>query len=170
MRYLIYTVVVTVVMWTTATAQFPDNVKQLDIEMNKTKVLSGSLSEGQFVDLSFGHRSSVNCFTESQKQFFSGHHVFYTFEVPAGTKVLVQLNTRGDASLYGYMIPTNKYDLPPNLFKVSDTGCGASFKGEGELDQVMLKAGKDAMNVVIGVAGIEEADVGAYNLKITTRE
>lgn len=153
----------------TTQAQFPDHVKVLDVKLNESKVVTGSLSEGRYVDLRFGMRASVKCFTEDQKKYFNGHHRLYAFEVPADTKVLVELNTKGNQSLYGYMIDAGRYDVPPYLENVSSSGCMASFKEMGELDRVMLKAGGTAMNVVIGVVGVDEANEGAFTLKITAK-
>ena len=170
MKNLIHTLILLVAMTTSSMAQFEDHVKQLDVTVGSSKSLSGSLSEGRYIDLRFGMRSSVGCFTELEKKYFNGHHVLYTFKVPAHTKVLVELNTRGDMSIYGYMIPANRYDVPPTLQNISNSGCSASHNPMGELDRVMLKAGDETMNVVIGVTGIEESDTGAFNLKVTTRK
>jgi hypothetical protein len=150
-------------------AQFPAHVKVLDVKLNETKTITGSLSEGRYVDLRFGMRASVGCFTEDQKIYFNGHHCLYAFKVPANTKVLVELHTKGDESLYGYLIDAKRYDVPPYLENVGKTGCSSSFKEEGEMDRVMLKAGDTEMNVVIGVAGVNEANNGAFALKITAK-
>lgn len=154
----------------TSQAQFAKHVKVIEATLNGTKTLNGSLSEGRYIDLRFGMRGSVGCFTEAQKKYFNGHHVLYAFEVPANTKVLVELNTRSDMSLYGYMLSSDRYDIPPYLENVSKSGCSASMNAMGQLDRIMLKAGATATNVIIGVTGIDEAEAGAFTLKVTTRE
>lgn len=154
----------------TVNAQFPSHVKVLTVKLNEPKVETGSLSEGRYVDLRFGMRASVKCFTEDQKKYFNGHHRLYAFEVPANTKVLVELNTKGDQSLYAYMIDSKRYDVPPYLENVSNSGCASSFKEMGEIDRVMLKSGDTPMNVVVGVVGIDEANEGAFTIKITTKQ
>ena len=152
-----------------AKAQFPENVIVLDVDLNKTKVINGSLSEGQYVDMRFGLRPAIHCYTAPQKMYFSGHHVLYAIKVPANTKVLVELNTRGNMSLYAYMISADRYDVPPYVEVVSKSGCSSSMKPMGELDRVMMKAGTVSTHVIVGVSGIEEANSGAFNLKITTK-
>ena len=169
MKILICTLLLITAAWTTATAQFAEEVQILKVELGSTKTLTGSLSEGKAIDASFGYQTGVQCYTEAEKEYFSGNHRLYSFKVPANTKVLVELNTRGNMSLYGYMIPADSYDIPPQLKAVDKSGCSSSFKEMGQLDRVMLKAGSGAVNVVVGVAGIEGADKGAFNLKITTR-
>lgn len=170
MKKLFYTLIAVVGLLTTSQAQFAEHVKVLDVKVNNSKVLAGSLSEGRYIDLRFGLRGSVKCFTEVQKKYFNGHHVLYAFEVPANTKVLVELTTKSNMSLYGYMIDKSRYDIPPYLENVSKAGCSSSANPMGELDRIMLKAGSSPTHVVIGVTGIEEADQGAFNLKIVTRE
>lgn len=166
----LHTLLVAMLLFSTATfAQFPDHVKVLTVKLNETKTLSGSLSEGRFVDMRFGMRGSVGCFTEAQKMYFDGHHVFYAFKVPANTKVLAELVTKGNMSLYGYMISSSRYDIPPYLENVSKAGCASSFKEMGELDRVMLKAGDEETHVIIAVTGVEEAKEGAFTLKITAK-
>ena len=152
-----------------AEAQFPKNVVVLDVELNKTKIINGSLSEGQNVDMRFGLRTAIHCYTAQQKKYFNGHHVLYAFKVPANTKVLVELITRGNMSLYGYMISADLYDVPPEVEIVSKSGCFSSMNPTGELDRIMMKAGTVPTHVIVGVSGIEEANSGAFNLKITTK-
>ena len=84
--------------------------------------------------------------------------------------MLVEVITRGDMSIYGYMIDSKKYDVPPYLEHVSKSGCASSFKPFGELDRIMIKSGSIPMNVVVGVTGIDEANTGAFDLRITTRK
>ncbi|BDS14400.1 hypothetical protein [Aureispira anguillae] len=170
MKSLIVTLLLIVSSWGVATAQFPEHVKVLNVELNKTQTIKGNLSEGRFVDLRFGMRGSVNCFTEGQKKYFNGHHRLYAFKVPANTKVLVELTTNNNMSLYGYMIDAKRFDVPPYLENVSKAGCSSSAKPQGELERIMLKAGTTATHVVVAVTGIEENSTGDFTLKVTTRQ
>jgi hypothetical protein len=159
-----------VLVWSgSAYAQFPDHVKVLDVNVNGSTSVKGDLSEGRFVDLRFGMRGSVGCFTEADKINYNGHHRFYAFEVPANTKVLVEMNTPSDMSLYGYMITTDRYDIPPYLENVSKAGCSASAQPMGNKERIMMKAGATKMYVVVAVVGTQSNNSGAYDLKITTR-
>lgn len=150
-------------------AQFAKHVQVLQVGVNTSKMLSGSLSEGRYVDMRFGLRPALHCFTAVQKNYFSGHHVLYAVKVPANTKVLVELNTRSDMSLYGYMIDASKYDIPPYVEVVSKMGCTSSMLPVGQADRIMMKAGTVDTHVIFAACGIEEANKGAYTLKITTR-
>ncbi|MGH1339196.1 MAG: hypothetical protein ACRBFS_23970 [Aureispira sp.] len=167
----ILAICVLVLAWcSTASAQFPKQVKVLDVKINSTTSVKGDLSEGQFVDLRFGMRGSVGCFTEAEKTRYDGKHRFYAFKVPANAKVLVEMNTGSDMSLYGYMITTDRFDIPPYLENVSKSGCTASAQPMGSLERIMLKAGSSPMHVVVAVTGVESNESGEFNLKVTTRQ
>jgi hypothetical protein len=170
MKSFIATLLLMAAFVATANSQFPDHVEVLKVELNKTKTVKGDLAEGQFVDLRFGLRGSVNCFTEGEKRYFSGHHRLYAFEVPANTKVLVEVTTNNDMSLYGYMIDAKRYDIPPYLENVSKSGCTSSAKPMGELERIMMKAGSTKTHVVVAVTGLDENNTGEFTLKVTARQ
>jgi hypothetical protein len=173
MNYLIstlYSIVLLFALGTSATAQFPSHINKVDVKTGQSKTVKGNLTTGRSVDLRFGMRGSVGCYSDSEKYLFSGHHVFYTFEVPANTKVLVELSDQdSDMSLYAYMMSKDRYDVPPYLENVGKTGCANSHNPKDQTNRVMLKAGSSTMNVVVGVAGANEAAGGDFNIKITTK-
>ncbi|CAA6805127.1 MAG: Unknown protein [uncultured Aureispira sp.] len=169
MKSFIATILLMAAMLATANAQFPDHVKVLKVELNQTKTITGDLAEGRFVDLRFGMRGSVNCFTADQKRYFSGHHRLIAFEVPANTKVLVEMTTNSDMSLYGYMIDAKRYDVPPYVENVSKSGCSASVNPKGALERIMMKAGSTKTHVVVAVTGLDENSTGEFTLKVTAR-
>lgn len=170
MKEILAICIVLLAWCSTASAQFPKQVKVLDVKINSTTSVKGNLSEGQFVDLRFGMRGSVGCFTEAEKTRYDGKHRFYAFKVPANAKVLVEMNTASDMSLYGYMITTDRFDIPPYLENVSKSGCTASAQPMGSLERIMLKAGSSPMHVVVAVTGVESNELGEFNLKVTTRQ
>ncbi len=153
-----------------AQAQFPAHVQVLDVKSSGTTTIKGDLAEGRFVDLVFATRGSVNCFTAAEKQKFDGKHRLYAFKIPANTKVLVEMTTSNDMSLYGYMITTDRFDVPPYLENVSKEGCSSSAKPMGEAERIMMMTRGSAMHVVVAVTGIQENETGAFNLKIVTRQ
>lgn len=170
MKVILAISILVLALCSTASAQFPKQVKVLDVKINNTLSEKGNLSDGQFVDLRFGTRGSVGCFTEAEKTRYNGHHRFYAFEVPANAKVLVEMTTASDMSLYGYMVTTDRFDIPPYLENVSKSGCTASAQDMGSLERIMLKAGSSPMHVIVAVTGVESNDAGEFNLKITTRQ
>jgi hypothetical protein len=170
MKSFIATILLIAATIATASAQFPAHVQVLKVELNKTKTVKGDLAEGRFVDLRFGMRGSVNCFTEGQKRYFSGHHRLIAFEVPANTKVLVEMTTNNDMSLYGYMIDAKRYDVPPYLENVSKSGCSSSAKPKGEAERIMMKAGSTKTHVIVAVTGLDENSTGEFTLKVTARQ
>lgn len=170
MKNLFCTLLCLIGIWSIGQAQFAKEVNVLAIKTGTAKTVKGDLSSGTFKDLRFGLRSSVNCFTEAEKMYFNGNHVLYGFTVPANTKILVEINASEHTSLYGYMLDSKTYTIPPYLEKVSKSGCSSSHNGSGEVDRIMMKSGSTPMNVVIGVTGVNEAAGGAFTLKVVTRQ
>jgi len=170
MKTIAHTFLLLLGLATFAHAQFPDHVNVIDVKMNSTSTIKGDLSTGRFVDLRFGVRGSVDCFTEKEKFQYNGKHVFYSFEVPAGTKMVVSMTGNDDFSLYGYMIDAKRYDTPPYVENVSKFGCSSSHKSEGGKEQIILAAGSVPMNVVLAVAGVNERANGGFTLKVTTKK
>lgn len=151
-------------------AQFPAHVQVLDVKSSGTTTVKGDLAEGRFVELTFATRGSVNCFTTADKQKFDGKHRFYAFKVPANTKILVEMTTANNMSLYGYMITADRFDVPPYLENVSKEGCSSSAKPVGEPERIMMMTRNTPMHVVVAVTGIQENETGTFNLKVVTRQ
>lgn len=170
MKHLFCTLLCLVGIWTIAQAQFPSEVNTLDIKTGAAKTVKGDLSSGKFVDLRFGMRPAIGCFTEAEKMHYNGNHVFYAFQVPANTKILVELTAGSNMSLYGYMLDANTHTIPPYLERVAKGGCASSHNGQGQVDRVMMKAGPSPTNVVIGVSGVNEAASGDFSIKVLTRQ
>lgn len=153
-----------------AYAQFPAHVQVLDVKSSGTTTVKGDLAEGRFVELTFATRGSVNCFTTADKQKFDGKHRLYAFKVPANTKILVEMTTVNNMSLYGYMITTDRFDVPPYLENVSKEGCSSSAKPMGEPERIMMMTRNTPMHVVVAVTGVQENETGPFNLKVVTRQ
>ena len=94
----------------------------------------------------------------------------YAFEVPANTKMIVDLSSAVDLSLYGYLIDTKRYDTPPYVENVSKFGCQASHKPNTGNERILLVAGSTPMHVILGVAGPNETENGAFSIKITSKK
>lgn len=166
----LFTLLFAFALTTTIQAQFEENIKQIKVDVGTIKTIKGDLSEGHFVNTRFGTRASVNCFTESEKHHFNGNHVLYAFEVPANTKMIVDLSSAVDLSLYGYLIDNSRYDTPPYVENVSKFGCKSSHKEGTGNERILLVAGSTTMHVILGVAGPNESENGEYSIKITSKK
>lgn len=137
----------------------------------------GDLAEGQMLtDLSWAWSSSNACFPETQKQKFTGNHVFFTGIIPRYSEMTVTVvpdDPNANFSLYAYEIGENKTDLVPNL--PSCIRCEADHKWDRpkagktqDHSRVVtdLVAINNPYRVVIGVTGADGLAEGAFTLKI----
>ncbi len=140
------------------------------------ETLKGNLNEGVFMqDLSWASKSSMACFPATQNTKFNGKHVLYQTTVPANMNIKVTVipeNTSANMSVYTILDGTSNTVLPPEIATCSS--CEAEHKWDYK------KAGKTqdhtrwvafdsfggTYRLVIGVAGANGLDSGAYTLKV----
>lgn len=163
-------------------ADVPSNTPQATVTAKKFNLtgnggtLKGNLSEGVIIqDLSWASTSSMACFPATQNTKFRGKHVLYQTTVPANMNIKVTVipdNVNDDMSVYTIMDGVGNTALPPDISTCSS--CEAEHKWDRP------KAGKTQdhtrilnfdsfggeYRLVIGVAGANGLDKGAYTLKI----
>ncbi|MEX0289917.1 MAG: hypothetical protein AB3N14_12475, partial [Flavobacteriaceae bacterium] len=114
------------------TIQAQPKVYSIEPLPNDTVVYSGNLSEGTFLDdLSWAWSSANACFPETQKQKFTGKHLFFVGIIPKYSEMTVTVvpkDTEANFSVYAYEIGANNNDLVPNL--PSCIRCEADHKWE----------------------------------------
>lgn len=147
---------------------------------DSTLYYSGDLAEGtRLSDLSWAWSSSNACFPETQKNKFTGNHVFYTCIIPAYSEMEITVipdDPNANFSIYAYEIGVNGTDLVPNL--PSCVRCEAEHKwdrpkaGKTQDHTRTVKdilAIKNPYRVVIGVVGADGLTEGTYKLKIVMK-
>ncbi len=142
-------------------------------EVNYTADLSEG---GKLSDLSWAWSSSNACFPETQKQKFTGNHVFFTGIIPKYSELVVTViptDPKADFSVYGFEIGVNSDKMVPDL--PSCIRCEAEHKWDrpkrGKTqDHTRVLRDLLAINtpyrVVIGVVGANGLAEGAFTLKI----
>lgn len=161
---------------TTMHAQEP-KIYTVEPKPNGEVLYSSNLSEGQqLTDLSWAWSSSNACFPETQKQKFTGNHVFFTGIIPKYSEMTVTVipnNPTDDFSVYAYEIGVNSKNLVPDL--PSCIRCEADHKwdrpkaGKSQDHTRVVKdliAINNPYRVVIGVTGANGLTEGAFTLKI----
>ncbi|TXH30248.1 MAG: hypothetical protein E6Q96_01970 [Cyclobacteriaceae bacterium] len=147
---------------------------------NGEVLYKGDLSQGQpLADLSWAWSSANACFPETQKQKFTGNHVFFSGIIPKYSEMTVTVipdDANADFSVYAYEIGATRNDLVPNLS--SCIRCEADHKWDRP------KAGKTqdhtrtvtdlvAINtpykVIIGVTGANGLASGGFTLKVSMK-
>jgi len=157
-------------------AQFPDNVKSLEVKPNSQFTIKGDLCDGHIIeDLSWASRSSVACFPATQNTKFRGNHVLYSMQLPAYSEVTITVipdDKNANFSLYGYQIGASSYSTVPDL--TSCVTCEADYKWDypkkgktqDHTRSIFFNSIKNPYNIVIGVVGAEGLKKGKYTLKI----
>lgn len=136
---------------------------------------SGSLADGDTLDMSWSHQPETYCFNVIEAQaYFSGPVVLFALAYPmpklSTLTVTVVPESAVDVNLFAYQQGPTDYHLPPDLQSL--VGCEASFDAAlatnpGVAESLTLSALNDAYNVVIGVAGAAEVVTGAFTLELT---
>jgi hypothetical protein len=140
----------------------------------------GNLSQGQPLDdLSWAWSSANACFPETQKQKFTGNHVFFSGIIPKYSEMTVTLipdDEHANFSIYAYEVGATNNELVPHLN--SCIRCEADHKwdrpkvGKSQ-DHTRTVTDLVAINipykVVIGVAGAEGLATGGFTLKVAMK-
>lgn len=156
-------------------------VYQIEPVSNQQVAYTGNLSEGVFLeDLSWAWNSSNACFPETQKNKFTGKHLFFTGIIPKYSEMKVTVvpkDPNQNFSLYAYEIGVNSNDLVPNLPRCirceADHKRERNFRGKAPQDHTRVVTDLVAINnpyrVVIGVTGAEGLSAGDFTLIIETK-
>lgn len=175
MKKVLFTLIVLFVT-ITIKAQFPSNVKKLDIQPNSKISVVGDLSKGVKIDdLSWAYQSTVACFPVTQKLKFNGNHVLYWTVIPPKSELYIKVipdDPESDFSIYAYQIGTDNYSVVPNLS--SCVSCEAEHKWDypkvgktqDHTREISLNAVDNSYNVVIGVVGANKLKKGTYKLEL----
>lgn len=159
-----------------ATAQKP-KVYSIEPVPNGTVSYVANLSEGnKLTDLSWAWNSSNACFPETQKQKYTGNHVFFTGIIPKYSEMTVTViptDKKANFSVYAYEIGVNSDNIVPNLPSCirceADHKWDRPWKGKTQ-DHTRIVKNLVAINnpyrVVIGVTGADGLEEGAFTIKI----
>ena len=113
------------------------------------------------------------CFPATENVNFTGHHLFYETTQPIGTRitVLATPDKSTDISLYVIQTTLGSTQLPPNITGGGGTICEASFDqasddNPGQPEGVVIPGWENAYRLIIGVAGANETNTGAFKLEV----
>jgi len=134
-----------------------------------TETLEGNLDEGEVVDLDWAH--SLYCWPQTQDAKFDGAHVFYERAQAADRDFTMRVKPAAtlDVSIYYVQRSEGDTNLPPDIVSASD--CDATYEFEedtnpGQAEVVAASGSDNAYALLIGVAGANGAESGAFTLEI----
>lgn len=135
------------------------------------QTFKGNLSTGEILnDLSWAWNSSMACFVEPGKSWFTGNHVFYQIDLPSNSTIDIYLNSTNssdDIALYAYSKGAGDKTIPPNIS--SCVSCEASPSNSTPIPgekHVYLNAVNNPYSIIIGVAGGSGLTTGEFTITI----
>ncbi|HQU84236.1 MAG TPA: hypothetical protein PKY59_13960 [Pyrinomonadaceae bacterium] len=147
---------------------------------NKTATVEGSLKDGEkLTDLSWAWNSSNACFPATQKDKFTGNHVFFVTELPARSIMTVTVKPKKNGvnlSVYAYQISPAKVILPKDL--QSCVTCEADHKWDypkrgrtqGDERTLTFNSTDNSYKIFIGVAGADGLTEGDFTVSVTLKQ
>lgn len=154
------------------------DVQVIEVKADSIVSVTGDLSTGQILeDLSWAWDSSNACFPATQKQKFTGNHVFFTADLPSYSEMEVTVipdDPEANFSLYAYEVGVVG-DLPLVPELPGCVRCEADhkwdYKKRGKVQDHSrtvshLVAIRNPYRVVIGVVGAEGLQEGTFTLQV----
>lgn len=138
--------------------------------------VSGDLSTGKTMDLSFAAQSSMACWPATENVNFKGNHVLFSTSLPKQSILKITVTPSDpslDVNVYAMQTGTTNFKIPPEI--TSAVSCEAGFpqstdSNPGASDTVSLNATTNPYNVVIGVAGPQGVTSGKFKLKLELQQ
>ena len=145
-----------------AYSDWPANVSTLELPSGGSLMSPGALRPGDCVDLGWASSSQTACFPATLNEMFTGSHQFFALEPPLGPGEALSAQVDGGPySIYGYMIGTSNFFVPP--YVPVAVSCEYGLEGE----RISFTNPTDnSYNVFIGVAGSEGLREGEFELQV----
>lgn len=155
-------------------------VYSIENRPNLTATVSGKLEEGRrLTDLSWAWNSSNACFPATQKEKFTGNHVFFVTEMPARSIITVTVKPKKSGvnlSVYGYQTASGKLIMPEDL--QSPVTCEADHKWDypkrgktqGDERVMTFNSTTGTYRIFIGVAGANGLSEGDFTVAVALKQ
>ncbi len=155
-------------------AAWPQSLGKIALDADGKGSAKGDLATGSCTNLGFAASSQNACFPATQFAAFQGHHVAYVLADPLPPKSVLDLVVTPDAgvdvNIYGYLLGTNSFYLPPKL--PSSLSCEAAYANgkpnPGVAESLHVEnPTSNAYQVVLVVAGPSGATAGGFSIAAT---
>ena len=150
----------------------PDDPDGIDVPIDAATVShEHNLSEGSSIDLAFAEQ--IYCFPATENANFNGNHVFIEHTQQDNENVTIVVNPEKgvDVSLYVIQMDVDSTDLPPNITGGGGVSCESAYdqvadSNAGEPEGLVMTAWTDSYRLIIGVAGANNLESGAFKVDI----
>lgn len=140
---------------------------------------AGDLSSGKKIELGWAEKSNVACFPGTRFEMFNGNHVFYRIDMPARSRMTIELVPKDGAAvnLYALRLGAGSTLVPPAI--TSAISCEAKYPiyankpgggtirnaddGTRKIEFISVGA---AYTILIGVAGAQGLSAGSFSLSV----
>jgi hypothetical protein len=154
---------------------WPTEVTLVDLDAGGAAQVTGDLSDGECVNLTFASSAQLACFPATRSAYFMGSQRYYALAepLPPGAKATIEVipDVGVDVSLYGYQIGPTSYHVPPYVpsavtceasYPITITG--ASNPGRREFITFNNPSSTSSYNLFFAVAGPEDTTSGGYTV------
>lgn len=144
----------------------------LDTTVDGETSTSGDVASGRCTALDFADDSAIACFPGTQFDDFSGNQVYFALSEPLRPDSIATITmtpTDGaDLHIYGYMMNTNRFYVPPAVGSVTTCEAGYSPNETAVPETIEFQnPGDREHNVFFAVSGPEGITQGAFDIQVT---
>ncbi|HHH49967.1 MAG TPA: hypothetical protein ENK52_03200 [Saprospiraceae bacterium] len=145
------------------------NLTFIEVVPNHHKTIRGYLSEGQTIDTKWANNFSyVNCFPEKDNKKFNGNQLLYILEMPENSALKITAISNKNISMFAYQIAErDSKNIPPHVRDVIH--CASSTNNQNNRKKpefIQLNTAQKPCKVVIGIAGANKINMGAFELDL----
>lgn len=128
----------------------------------------GEIAAGQVLPLDWAAQSNVACFAALQRPKYAGPHQWFVLPQAVATDLIVRVRPSSGVDINTWALQNGGVTVGQRPPSVSATWrCTSSwFAGPGQPEVFRLSAGNGALEAVIGVAGVDPAATGSFDVEV----
>ena len=145
------------------------HISFIKVVPNHHKTIRAYLSEGQSIDTKWANNFSyVNCFPAKENKNFNGNQLLFSLEMPANSTLKIKAASNKNISMYAYQIGiSDRKNIPPNVRNVLQCAASAhKINSRKKPEFIQLSTNAKPCKVIIGIAGANKIDMGAFELDL----
>ena len=157
--------------WNDTSSTYSEEDYETVIEVEVDTSVTGDLSTGEIIDISWAESSLIACWPGNENINFEGAHVFYQLDHPAHTRLTARVipdDEDLDVNVYILQYGFGDEQIPPDVTTAVTCEAGYPWSTDsnpGEVDSTFVDSVNNDYAIVIGVAGPQGVVSGGYTLE-----